>query len=388
MAGTIREKIRDELCYMGFGRDNLSQVRHLVDDSNRRALTAWSVFISAYMVISLLLSLCLSSFESCRPIYIVSLAVCLFTWAYSTVLWRRLPQYLSRILGLFYVAVLGLGLGIAFYQPDVRSVTMIAIAIIIPTCFIAPTMSVIVFQTLAFAVFATFGHLILAPDVYLFGVLTLFLFSIMGTMVGHLINKARFERFVYADSVERLAELQTRYAYYDAMTGLKNRRAYMERIEGVAKGMPDDFHIIMVDLNGLKETNDTYGHKAGDEMLMGVARCLSEAFGDCVYRLGGDEFGIVISESDADIERRMGDLTRLTSEWVGTRPGGISFSYGIGSSHGPESTTDSVAKEADRQMYEHKRHYYAKSGTDRRRRHDDRPGDGTTASDGDTRDGV
>lgn len=371
MIGRIAHRMRDSLRYMGLGLDELRQVRPLVDDGNRRDLASWSAFVGIYMIVSLLLSLRSAAFEACRPIYIASLLACSLTLAYSKILHKRYPQCLPTMIGLFSISTFALGLGIAFYQPDIRSVTMVAIAIILPICFIVPTTAMIVLQVLTFVAFVVMGRGVLAPDVYSFGVLTLFLFSVLGTAIGHRINKARFERLVYAASIERLAEMQTRYAYYDQLTGLQNRRAYTERIDdlaGMGEKAPDDIHIVMIDLNGLKEMNDEHGHKAGDEMLIGAAECLSATFGNFAYRLGGDEFSVVMSATDDDMEILAASMVESMAAWEGEYVHGISVSYGIGSCHGHGCDPEAAAKEADQRMYENKRAYYEQAGIDRRRR--------------------
>ena len=108
--------------------------------------------------------------------------------------------------------------------------------------------------------------------------------------MGHFINKTRYERYVFAESALQLAELQTRYAYYDQMTGLQNRRAYSEKVEQLSKQLPVPCTLVMADINGLKETNDTLGHEAGDELIIGSAECLRKSFDgiETLYRIGGD----------------------------------------------------------------------------------------------------
>lgn len=354
---------------MGLGRDALALIRDSVDESNRHDLTSWSSFVIAYMVVCLALSLRSAAFEACRPVYVLALLACSLTLAYAKVLWRHFPGHIAQAIALFDLATLSLGLGISFFQPDVRSVTMVAIAIIIPTCFIVPTIATTIFQTLSVVIFAAVGREVLSPDVYSFGLLTLVMFSVMGTMMGHLINKARFERFVYADSAGRLADLQTRYAYYDSLTGLLNRRAYNEEIARLKGGAPAGIHIIMVDVNRLKETNDTFGHEAGDALLVGVASSLSDAFGEDakVYRLGGDEFCAIAAGSDEDIEEHLVRLREMTAAWTGQAVGGMSVSYGVGGIDAAGGVCEAI-READHRMYDHKRAYYEQAGVDRRRR--------------------
>ena len=59
---------------------------------------------------------------------------------------------------------------------------------------------------------------------------------------------------------------------------------------------------LAVDINGLKEVNDTFGHEAGDQLIIGAANCIERAFGDYgkVFRTGGDEFIVLLTEDIPD----------------------------------------------------------------------------------------
>lgn len=362
------DKIKADLLYMGLGRENLMQVKALIDESNRRDLMAWSIFVSAYMLISLLLSLRSAAFESCRLVYIITLLICVVTGMYAAFFGRRHTDLLPAMIGLFSLTTLGMGLGIGFCQPDTRTVTAVAISIIIPTCFIVPTPTVAIWQILSIGTFVAVGHNLLAPDPYSFGLLALILFSVMGTMIGHIVNKSRFERFFYADSAEKLVKLQKKYAYYDSMTGIQNRRAYSERLQEISEDIPDDLHIIMIDVNGLKDINDRHGHKAGDELLIGTAECLVASFGraEVLYRIGGDEFCAIVSAPTDKVAANLTKLDEITHCWNGQYVHGISLSYGVGTTDDGHDL-ETIVRKADKRMYESKRRYYESSGIDRRR---------------------
>ncbi|MDD4862294.1 MAG: PAS domain S-box protein [Smithellaceae bacterium] len=98
-------------------------------------------------------------------------------------------------------------------------------------------------------------------------------------------------------------------AYHDILTSLPNRALFYDRaamILAQAKRKQGRFGLMMLDLDRFKEVNDTYGHDAGDQLLIGVARRLGEAVReqDTVARIGGDEFVIILPEvtSLADVK--------------------------------------------------------------------------------------
>ncbi|WBW97129.1 putative bifunctional diguanylate cyclase/phosphodiesterase [Oceanirhabdus sp. W0125-5] len=81
-------------------------------------------------------------------------------------------------------------------------------------------------------------------------------------------------------------------AYYDELTGLKNRTYLFDNMLNI---IDEKIHCIYIDLDNFKDINDLYGHIAGDFVLVEVARRLKNIFGDeGVYRLGGDEFLVII----------------------------------------------------------------------------------------------
>lgn len=156
----------------------------------------------------------------------------------------------------------------------------------------------------------------------------------------------------------------------DELTGLYNRRAYIDSLDQVKDAKSrSDMVLIMMDVNGLKEVNDSLGHEAGDELLIGTAECIRQAFGHLgnVFRIGGDEFTAVLNCSKSEAEKAADDLDTITGNWKGEMLEGISISKGIVfvCEH-PEMTINEIEDLADRRMYEDKEAYYRKNSNDRR----------------------
>jgi diguanylate cyclase (GGDEF)-like protein len=95
-------------------------------------------------------------------------------------------------------------------------------------------------------------------------------------------------------------------AYADPLTGLLNRRAFerdVRREVSRARRHGRAFTVVLTDLDGLKLANDTKGHNAGDFLLRAMAGALNDALraGDAAYRVGGDEFTMLLTDTDATI---------------------------------------------------------------------------------------
>ncbi|MGF6305884.1 diguanylate cyclase (GGDEF)-like protein [Bradyrhizobium sp. i1.8.4] len=104
-----------------------------------------------------------------------------------------------------------------------------------------------------------------------------------------------------ADAEDKLEELATT----DALTGLKNRRKFDSEIEREwrrASRYGQPVALLMIDADHFKAYNDTYGHQAGDQVLVGIAICISDAVrraGDCPARFGGEEFAVLLPNMTA-----------------------------------------------------------------------------------------
>ena len=157
----------------------------------------------------------------------------------------------------------------------------------------------------------------------------------------------------------------------DVMTGLSNRRVYEEDLKRFAQApLPEDLHYIVIDLNGLKDVNDRHGHDAGDSLIVGAARCIEQCFGakGSVYRIGGDEFVVLLTADREVLARLLGELEAGMKTWSDGGGVALSAAYGAASlAEYPGSEITGLAKAADQRMYEAKARYYESIGRDRRR---------------------
>jgi len=152
-------------------------------------------------------------------------------------------------------------------------------------------------------------------------------------------------------------------AYHDALTGLHNRKAFLEKIEEVlkdAKRYENYRPILFIDLDHFKKVNDDYGHEIGDKLLMQVAVRLNTILRDTDYisRLGGDEFTVILGgHVKPNVERVAGRLLKCLSKPYIIQGIKIDFvTPSIGSSTYPDDGHDAetLLKHADSAMYKAK----------------------------------
>lgn len=146
----------------------------------------------------------------------------------------------------------------------------------------------------------------------------------------------------------------------DELTGVYNRRyldLHLPDYLLTAELQKQNLALAMVDIDGFKRMNDTYGHLAGDEVLKAVAgllhRQLATEKGDFVSRFGGDEFVLVFRDAGTALRERLQDILRIVSQTaVGEHGVKVTLSMGgVSLAEMPHATAAALLDEADRRLY-------------------------------------
>jgi len=157
----------------------------------------------------------------------------------------------------------------------------------------------------------------------------------------------------------------------DELTGFYNRHAYEADMSVLERNeLEDDFVYVSADVNSLKNINDTLGHSAGDELLVGASECLKRCFGPYgkLYRIGGDEFIAIIFVDEEHLNIAKKEIEELASDWKGKIVGNLTISCGyVSKSEVNDMPVRQIAVLADKRMYEAKDEYYRSAGIERRK---------------------
>lgn len=158
---------------------------------------------------------------------------------------------------------------------------------------------------------------------------------------------------------------------HDVLTRLHNRAFFNEEMNRLERSTLRPVSAVMIDLNGLKEANDTLGHDAGDALLRRLGEVLNGVASgrNTVSRIGGDEFAILIPGGDraaaVSMTETVTELLKINNQFYSHLP--LSMSHGVATSE-PGEKLETMIRRADAAMYEHKRQHYETCETDRRNR--------------------
>ncbi|MEH8158861.1 GGDEF domain-containing protein [Aeromonas veronii] len=170
-----------------------------------------------------------------------------------------------------------------------------------------------------------------------------------------------------SNAEKEIKELRTalnetrKLANEDALTNLLNRRAFDLELEGLIRSQ-HPFSLILADIDRFKNFNDEYGHLLGDQVLRAFSKRLRDACkeGVTAYRLGGEEFAMLVPHRSLALARQMAESMRRAIERMsildrksGRRIDHITASFGVGEFNGHESA-DCLVERTDKLLYKAK----------------------------------
>ncbi len=199
--------------------------------------------------------------------------------------------------------------------------------------------------------------------------------------IGEIYNNIRANQLKIVDYLKDINEMSSSISqkdsqinhlnivsYKDALTHVGNKAAYMQKMLDLNNN-PHDYAIVMIDINDLKAMNDKFGHKAGDYYLQGCCQLICKVFKHSpVYRIGGDEFVIIVENQDyIDRQQKFEELEKAFEVSYNKESDipweKLSASCGMAELSSDDNTAELVFKRADKHMYENKTKFKMQHGS-------------------------
>lgn len=346
------ERLRDLFIYAGVDKESYDHVLPTVSASNRSSMIVYSatalLFISAMFIASFIME----EIGMFRYVYLIFSLLSLVVLIYSTLFYDKYPRLLIPCMYLFLGSMYAFGIILGCQSsPTELSVTFIVLLLAIPLLFADRPIRMILLVLAAMIAFDITILFTKSGNALAVDFLDATVFGLFGCIVGTHMMMVKISRVVYSDRADLLSKT-------DLLTGCKNRNCYEQELSVLARNCSRSLSCVYVDVNGLHEMNNQHGHTAGDTMLKYVASQLREAFpAGNTYRIGGDEYVTIISDSD---ESSVESGVRKVVEKIESKDYHISIGFEL-----QEKTSLDLIRlvhSAEEKMYEEKKKYYISRG--------------------------
>lgn len=308
-------KLFNFIFFGGVSKQQFKKLKPIIDEENLKVWKCFSIILSVIFTGLLLVALLdkgYFSYDTSSPAYVEHAAekfaiaygvvdfylvlLTIFLWCFS----KKLPKVVPHLISFSNLAIL------TFFITTQTTLDAGNISVCVCVAFVAASLAtvrtpirnigLIIPEITLFILMVCFGRerqVIIFKDDLVYGVA----FCIVGMVFGNFFNYNRIKDFNLRIYVEEQRDI-------DSLTGAKSKAAYDRQVKKIVETLYqnvklDPFALVIFDVNGLKITNDTYGHELGDELLIRSAQMIKEHFPESdVYRIGGDEFAVFVKEKD------------------------------------------------------------------------------------------
>lgn len=344
----LTEKIKTIFLYSGCAdKEEYHKILPEIQRTNFSALKMATGIANVFLVIMFLIS-----FAGVMPehVYIYGGFAIFNTFFYLVLrIISQKGEKFSFLMVYLYISIIylfGIVIGTSGNN-DGSTVTFIIMLLILPLLFIDRLIKVILTTLIGSTIFLLLDYQMKAPEVFKVDLLNVIIYSLLGICLSYNIMKIHIGKLI--------AHIQVRFiSETELLTGLKNRNAYEQNLLEYPKRCRRNIACLYIDVNGLHEINNAFGHVSGDEMLCSVAKELQRQFGqNDSYRIGGDEYvAFAIDVEIEEVTQRIAYLQRALEE------DGYHISLGMEIMYCNELDMSTLVKLAELKMYQAKAAYY------------------------------
>lgn len=234
-------------------------------------------------------------------------------------------------------------------SPDELSVTFVALLIAAPLIFVDRPQYFTVLILAVYILFMIFAMLFKTQDALEIDIINGTIFALLAIMACVITMDMKLQKFFLAYENQKISEI-------DMLTELRNRNSFEKSIADYPTSMLESTFFVFLDVNGLHDKNDEFGHAAGDKMLQDIAAAFKRQFGSNSFRIGGDEF---VSYGTKMSEEELCKRVNFILSEIAIYNYSASIGYAFGKD---EFSMENLMKSAEKSMYNSKKRYYDTTG--------------------------
>ena len=367
-----RNTIKEYFMYGGVTKEEYDSIRPLIQEENHRVWRLVSILFELVFIGLFIFSIVADIYDTWKIGYGILAGSMVFSVLAFFVLLKPQSKALLPFIYISLAILLGSCIYIGvFAEPERPSIVVPAIIIGVTFLTLDRPIRFIIMEIIALAAFITLvcifkrvepnATMIGGPNginsVLLTDIMCSSVFTAAGVLISLFLSSIRMRDLV----MRKNAEIERDR---DALTNVANKLAYDRKVDYINSKMGDNnfkFAVAIFDVNGLKQTNDTYGHDQGDKLLVRCCELIQSSFPNTpIYRIGGDEFVAIITGDDyANRERLIREFHEkvdVTHESAKSLLEDTSIAIGV-AIYNPKRDRDylSVFSRADAEMYDNKR---------------------------------
>lgn len=348
------KKFLKSLLFSDIKKDEYKLIQGYILEENRKSLRVFSFLTSFFLLILFILSFTSETIATSRWTYLSFFILIGISFAVSVFNKNNKILVINTYTFIILLLILGILLG-TINETDNYAITFIVLLFTVPLLFTDKVYRMIICIYLGAIVFIVVAIYTKDKNILTSDIINVVVFSLISSFVCTYVTDLKLQRFLYLQKLSILSET-------DSLTGVKNRNSYEKTQIEYALKSDQILACVYIDVNGLHEMNNMYGHSMGDKMLQFVATTMEKEFGkNNTFRIGGDEFvSLVPNIKEDDVKTKIDSFRKAIED--------ESYHASIGYSYGDTSKIDiiSLVAKAEKRMYVEKRLFYRSQGSERR----------------------